>query len=625
MLPPAADRVAVHRARIRMSFARAIAWGCLVCAAVAPVRASTRLVVPVAGGGDGTVSARALRALESLAPPVPGRELVVDTVRWSPSGPHVRVQQRHAGVPIWRAEAVVSFDAELQPTLVASDVVGSDFPATAPEGSLPAAPAITLALAAVGAHASMDAPPQATLFWRRDASAGWLLAWRARFACAEPPGDWEVWIDARSSAVIDVADRTLHHAEPSIRARVFLPDPVSVTGDRTLHDSDDADAAIPPDAYAIVPLAGLDAPVDAVQHLAGAYVVLEDWEAPHMPPATSAAGTFLFTRSASGFEDAMVYFHIDAVQRWFQQLGFHDANNRRQPADSHGLDGLDNSKYVPSLRKLAFGDGGVDDAEDASVIVHEYAHAVQHDIVPTWGDGGHTRAMGEGFGDYLANSYAYALQPERTRAWNGVFLWDGHNEFWPGRPALDPTLAYPRDAELSPHRSGTLWCSILTDVLYTLGDRAIADRLILDHHYALTGSATMLDAANAILVSDAALYGGAHTEILQRVFRTWGLPVTLPPAGPSAVGRSLVAWPNPFNPSTTLRYDVQQAGIVELDVYDLRGRLVRRLLRQHRAAGRHTLQWDGRTEAGELAASGTYLLCMRTPAYTVSRKLTLMR
>ena len=609
-----------------MSFARAIAWGLLVCTAVTPAGASTHLFVPVGGGGDGSVTARALRVLESLDATAPGRDFVVDAVRWSPSGPHVRVQQRHAGVPIWRAEAVVSFDAALCPTLVASDVVGSDLPAGAAEVSLTASQAIAPALAAAGAPAFLHAPPQATLLWRRAAGSVWLLAWRARFASAEPPGDWEVWVDARSGAVLDVADRTLHDAEAGGQARVFLPDPVSVTGDRSLHDADNADAAVPPDAYAIVPLAGLDAPVDGVQHLAGTWVVLEDWEAPQTPPATSPAGAFLFTRSASGFEDAMVYFHIDAVQRWFQELGFHDANNRRQPADAHGLNGLDNSKYMPSLRKLAFGDGGVDDAEDASVIVHEYAHAVQHDIVPTWGDGGHTRAMGEGFGDYLANSYAYALQPERTRAWNGVFLWDGHNEFWSGRPALDSTLAYPRDAELTPHRSGTLWCSVLTDVLYTLGDRAIADRLILDHHYALTGSATMLDAANAILASDAVLYAGAHTEMLQRIFRAWGLPVTPPtPAGPPAPGWSLVAWPNPFNPSTMLRYDVQQAGIIEFDVYDLRGRLVRRLLRQHRAAGRHTLSWDGRTEAGDPAASGTYLLRMRTPARTLSHKLTLVR
>ena len=219
----------------------------------------------------------------------------------------------------------------------------------------------------------------------------------------------------------------------------------------------------------------------------------------------------------------MVYYHIDAMQRWYQSLGFGDANNRPQPADAHGFWGEDNSKYIPSLGWLSFGEGGVDDAEDAAVIIHEYAHATQYDIVPTWGIGGHAAAMGEGFGDYLANSYAYALHPERVMQWNGVFQWDGHNEFWAGRPVIKTTLHYPEDADGSAHASGTLWCSALTDALYLLGDRAVMDRLAVDHLYMLTGKATMEDAANAILLSDVALYDGAHLPALTDVFVRWGM------------------------------------------------------------------------------------------------------
>jgi hypothetical protein len=219
----------------------------------------------------------------------------------------------------------------------------------------------------------------------------------------------------------------------------------------------------------------------------------------------------------------MAYYHLDAMQRWYQALGFADANHRAQVVDPHGLNGQDNSKFVPSVHRIALGEGGVDDAEDAAVLVHEYGHATQYDILPTWGIGGHTGAMGEGFGDYLANSYAWAHFPQRVRDWNGVFQWDGHNEFWPGRRALDTTMHYPEHATGAVHRAGTLWCSALTDALYALGDRRVMDTLVLDHHYALTGSATMADAANAILASDVAIYGGAHLERLVEVFGRWGM------------------------------------------------------------------------------------------------------
>ncbi|MFQ5601252.1 MAG: M36 family metallopeptidase, partial [Candidatus Krumholzibacteriia bacterium] len=500
-----------------------------------------RLYFPDAGPGAGflagSVEERARQLLQREAPRLAGgsEPLELVEVRWSPSGPHVRFRQVSQGVPIWGAEAVVSFDRELQPTVLASDlvVVPGSLEHTA---TLAAERALRLALSRVQVRSALHAPAQAELLVRAF-GAGWRLAYRVRFACEVPMGDWEVWIDARSGSVLELRDRTLHQrsaggltrreAGPSQdidgQGRVFLPDPVIASGDPTLSDQDDSDAAVPGSTYELVPLQDLDAPVGGWYHLAGPHVRVEDWESPPGAPDSSATPEFLFTRAQQGFEDVMVYYHIDTMQRWYQKLGFPDANNRQQPADAHGFYGLDNSKYVPSLRKLSFGEGGVDDAEDAAVIVHEYGHATQHDIVPTWGIGGHERAMGEGFGDYLANSYAWSMRPQLVQAWNGVFQWDGHNEFWPGRLAIDPTKSYPQDAGGPVHAAGTLWCSALTDALYSLGDRTVMDRLVLDHHYALTGSATMEDAANAILAADVALHDGMHVPRLVEVFAHWGM------------------------------------------------------------------------------------------------------
>ena len=65
-------------------------------------------------------------------------------------------------------------------------------------------------------------------------------------------------------------------------------------------------------------------------------------------------------------------------------------------------------------------------------------------------------------------------------------------------------------------------------------------------------------------------------------------------------------YPNPFNPSTTIQYSIAKAGDVEINVYDLRGRLIRSEGRAFKYAGLHTFVWDSRSNGGQPAASGVY-------------------
>jgi hypothetical protein len=68
------------------------------------------------------------------------------------------------------------------------------------------------------------------------------------------------------------------------------------------------------------------------------------------------------------------------------------------------------------------------------------------------------------------------------------------------------------------------------------------------------------------------------------------------------------AYPNPFNPSTQIRFTMKDAGPATLRVYNLNGQLVRELLREYRVAGEHTAPWDGRDDRGVTAASGVYFI-----------------
>ncbi len=66
-------------------------------------------------------------------------------------------------------------------------------------------------------------------------------------------------------------------------------------------------------------------------------------------------------------------------------------------------------------------------------------------------------------------------------------------------------------------------------------------------------------------------------------------------------------YPNPFNPTTTIAFGLPQAGKIQLQIFDLRGRLIRTLAADYFAAGNHRLQWNGRNEYGNEVASGIYL------------------
>lgn len=71
--------------------------------------------------------------------------------------------------------------------------------------------------------------------------------------------------------------------------------------------------------------------------------------------------------------------------------------------------------------------------------------------------------------------------------------------------------------------------------------------------------------------------------------------------------RALSCRPNPFNPRTTIRFDLATAGATRLSVFDARGRRVRALLDETLAAGGHEATWDGRDDSGREVGSGVYL------------------
>jgi len=88
---------------------------------------------------------------------------------------------------------------------------------------------------------------------------------------------------------------------------------------------------------------------------------------------------------------------------------------------------------------------------------------------------------------------------------------------------------------------------------------------------------------------------------------------------------SISSYPNPFNPSTTIRYTVPSKGRVEVGVFDLRGAHIATLVGDEREAGAHTETWNGRDQAGRAVSSGVYFARVVHPSGTKSYKLVLLK
>ena len=85
------------------------------------------------------------------------------------------------------------------------------------------------------------------------------------------------------------------------------------------------------------------------------------------------------------------------------------------------------------------------------------------------------------------------------------------------------------------------------------------------------------------------------------------------------------AFPNPFNPSTTIAYEVGEESPVDLVLYDITGQKVRTLVSANQQIGSYTLQWDGRNDAGKAVSSGIYFFRLKVGAFQETRSLTLLK
>ena len=86
-----------------------------------------------------------------------------------------------------------------------------------------------------------------------------------------------------------------------------------------------------------------------------------------------------------------------------------------------------------------------------------------------------------------------------------------------------------------------------------------------------------------------------------------------------------LAYPNPFNPKTTLGFTLPRTSHVSLEIFDVRGRLVRNLVDDDFEAGLHEVPWNGLDNGGRVVSAGVYFTRMQTGEFQQTGKMTLVR
>jgi hypothetical protein len=299
---------------------------------------------------------------------------------------------------------------------------------------------------------------------------------------------------------------------------VFLPNPVAELQNESLTDQKDADYAALQPAYHNVPLTDLD----GSGTLTGkwAQVVSETGV-----PARSATNTFTYHRNDDRFEQVMAYYWITEAQRYIQSLGFgttYPPVNMQSQRVRINQYGADNSFATDHPKdELRFGKGGVDDAEDAEVILHEYGHAIHFSQNFSFASE-EAGAISEGFGDYWAADVSNIVAPTPDPAC--VADWDS-TSYTSTTPhclrRVDTNLHYPGDLNGEVHHDGQIWSRALWDIRTALGHEE-ADKIILNGQFDFPGTTMTALATNTVAVAQS-LFGSAAASAVTLAFHNRGI------------------------------------------------------------------------------------------------------
>ena len=414
--------------------------------------------------------------------------------------------------------------------------------------------------------------------WFPSADGGLIAARRLYFADPSRHLQVELITDPTEEHVLYAQDlvsyaQVQNPVDTTIEVMVFEPDPLTTANQvygGLFQDQNDADiGALNNQRVNRTTKAYYD---NGSFYMENEYVLLEDFELPASTPPVQSVPKFDFTRGQQDFEYTNVLYHLTTYKEYMLFLGFSSLMDYQIVADPHAFMGQDNSYYSPG-QGLGFGEGGVDDAEDADVIVHEYGHAISDDASPATNVGTERRTLDEANGDYLAASYSHSLNPFN---WQDVYSWDGHNVFWDGREVVTSKNYKNVNFSWSIYEHTDLWAGCLMDIYFQSG-RGVADRVLLQALYSQAQNMSFNDLALEVLAADSMMYWGQHAMDMYTIFENRGI-LDIPDIGVDQEQSTQVVVYNSsgFANGESLTVHFDSRGIKTYALSDMQGRVVRK-------------------------------------------------
>ncbi len=319
---------------------------------------------------------------------------------------------------------------------------------------------------------------------------------------------------------INNEDKTIHHLQhnsnlqdTTISGTVFYPDPLSssaeIYGGNFIDNNDETNNYLNNELKEVKLTASFKNDKFLLQNK---HLKIVNQSYPDIQPTEKTDSIFKFNRSEIGFEEVNALYHISRFADYIKDsIGFYHIMNYQIAVDVYALNGNDNSEFINSTipPRLNFGQGGIDDAEDADILIHEYAHAVSHSASPGSLIGYERLAMDEGFGDYWAAVYSKMLNEFNYKE---IFNWDGHNEFWEGR-TIDNKRKYTDGLNGNKYVDGELFAAMLMDIRNHIED-SVADKIIIQSVYSWYPNMNFSNAIEQIMKADTLLYNSENSGII---------------------------------------------------------------------------------------------------------------
>ena len=353
-----------------------------------------------------------------------------------------------------------------------------------------------------------------------------------RFRVTSTDGEPFQWIVSAETGLLLASRPMRHYNALTGSGYVFVPNPMSSTGNISLRDENDSAYEALNNARVEVPLMLLD----GTGYLRNRYV---DLTAPGISgtvggyapgSARETSGRFFYDRDDFRFEEVNAYYWITEFSTYISEMLDHpEAVDYAVPVNAHFMY-ADNSYYSEADRGLHFGDGVVDDAEDAEIILHEFGHAILHNLIPGLGSTWESAALDEGTCDYMAATFSQdAYFPDTIGEWDAT----GYDTTNDNPPRLRPIVTeriypdnmydpYPLSGSANFHWDGVIWSSTLWQIREHIGAVA-ADSVLFQSLPSFYPDISFGSAALRLINSELQVSGGTCGPTYRYFFTKRGI------------------------------------------------------------------------------------------------------